>query len=90
MSWTERGNACRVIPVADWKRVNALDSVRIGLTATIFLCHCSYILPDRINLYVGCVTGFALEMFFILSGFLTVVSYNEKQLVSTRRFIVKN
>lgn len=89
MSWMESGSTCRVIPVADWKHVNALDSVRVGLTVTIFLCHCSYILPDKINHYIGALTGFALEMFFILSGFLAVVSYNEKQLVSTRKFLVK-
>lgn len=80
----ETDSTCRVIPVAERKRVNALDSVRAGLTVTIFLCHCSYILPDKINRYIGSLTGFVLEMFFILSGFLAVVSCNEKQLVPTR------
>ena len=37
MSWMESGSTCRVIPVADRKHVNALDSVRVGLTVTICL-----------------------------------------------------
>lgn len=89
MSWTENSNKCRVTSAVNQDHVYALDTVRAGLTATIFLCHCSYILPDRLNHYIGWLTGYALELFFIISGFLAVLSNDKNQAISTGKFMLK-
>lgn len=72
------------------RRVYSLDVVRICLMLVIFLCHSSYLLPGKLVDYVGSLTGIALEMFFLISGFLAVFSRRDEEnslLHSTKNYV---
>ena len=55
-------------------RVQSLNVLRIGLIFTIFLCHSNDFLPERIGYYAGTLTGYALQLFFMISGFCCILS----------------
>ncbi len=71
------------------RRVDSLDLVRIGLIFTVFLCHTAYFLPNRMNNFFGSLTGYALELFFIVSGFLSALNYFERTELKTKDFLFK-
>ena len=60
-------------------RVYSLDVLRVLCTLCLFLCHASFLLPATLNDYIGALTGFVLELFFILSGFVTMVAWKQPQ-----------
>lgn len=62
------------------KRVDSLNLVRVGLIFTIFLCHSGDMLPDVIGYYAGTLTGYALQLFFMISGFCCLLSGYGKDL----------
>lgn len=62
------------------KRVESLNLVRVGLIFTIFLCHSGDMLPDVIGYYAGTLTGYALQLFFMISGFCCLLSGYGKDL----------
>lgn len=60
-------------------RVDSLNVLRIGLIFAVFLCHSSDFLPERIGYYAGTLTGYALILFFMVSGFCCVLSAWDKK-----------
>ena len=67
-------------------RVQSLNVLRIGLIFTIFLCHSSDFLPERIGYYAGTLTGYALQLFFMISGFCCVLSALNKKPQKTLQY----
>lgn len=68
-------------------RVYSLDILRVGCTLCVFLCHASFLLPATINDYIGTLTGFVLELFFILSGFVATVTWNDQPRYFQRKIL---
>lgn len=63
------------------KRVDSLNLVRIGLIFTIFVCHSSDFIPEVFGYYAGTLTGYALQLFFMISGFCCLLSgWSKKEL----------
>lgn len=68
-------------------RVYSLDILRVLCTLCVFLCHASFLLPSTINDYIGALTGFVLELFFILSGFVAAVTWNDQPKYFQRKLL---
>ena len=61
-------------------RANSLNVLRLGLIFVIFICHTDDFLPARIGYYAGTLTGYALQLFFMISGFCCMLSaFNNPQ-----------
>lgn len=56
------------------KRVDSLNVLRVGLIFVILCCHSGDFLPERLGFYVGPATGYALQLFFMISGFCSLLS----------------
>ncbi len=65
------------------QRLATVDLIRVGLIFIIFLCHTSKITPELVSRYASSFTQFALEIFFIISGFCTYISVCNKKLSAT-------
>ena len=62
------------------KRVDSLNLIRIGLIFTIFVCHSNDFVPEVFGYYAGTLTGYALQLFFMISGFCCLLSGWSKEL----------
>lgn len=58
--------------------IASLDLIRIGLIFTVFMCHASYVLPEKIAYYAQGMTGYALELFLLFPVFYHIISINQK------------
>lgn len=56
-----------------------MDLLRVLCTLCVFLCHASFLLPATLNDYIGALTGFVLELFFLLSGFVVMVTWKDRK-----------
>lgn len=72
------------------KQITSLNVIRIFLLLAIFSCHGSDYLPQKLSVYAGELTGFALEIFFIVSGFCCALSLLHKERIPrTKEYIFK-
>lgn len=69
------------------QKVNSIDIIRIVLIFVVFLCHTSSMLPEQIGFFFQALTGYALEMFFIISGLLSAVNYYCYDIIKTNEFV---
>lgn len=61
------------------KRIKSIDLLRIFLILIVFLCH-TWQSENPIRVAIGYSTGFAMEIFFILSGCMVVLSHSRENL----------
>ena len=70
------------------KRIYSADILRISLLLIVLLCHTTFLITnENLVILIGNATGYALELFFILSGFFVSANYINKNGLSFRRFI---
>ena len=68
------------------KRIKSVDALRVFLLLIIFTSH-AWILGDSpVRTLVGRATGYALELFFILSGCFVAIKYSGKE-IRARSFV---
>lgn len=71
-------------------RITSLNVVRAGLLFIVFSCHAASWLPEKIVLYSAELTGYSLEMFFVVSGFVCALSLMRKpKIPSTLNYVVR-
>lgn len=69
-------------------RIYSADILRISLLLIVFLCHTTFLITsEKLVLLIGNATGYALELFFILSGFFVSANYINRNDLSFRGFI---
>ncbi len=69
-------------------RIYSADVLRVLLLLIVFLCHTTFLMTsDKMIFLIGNATGYALELFFILSGFFVSANYINRNELSFRGFI---
>lgn len=71
------------------KRVHVLSLVKLGLYVTIFIGHTTFLFSDAFNAFFGQMVNCALELFFVVSGFLVVISNYHKEIKTVPYFLKK-
>lgn len=68
------------------QRIKSADVMRVFLLLIIFVCHAWIFGDSPTRTLVSRATGYALEIFFILSGCFVAIKYSQKE-INARRFI---
>lgn len=71
------------------KRNYAGDVLRNFLIIIVFLCHSSFLFSnDEAISLIGTATGWAMEMFFVLSGFFIAIKYMKKNIPTVKEIAI--